>query len=673
MSGNNTATNNNDKTQISNNLKDSFDSLIFSKVFENLDLFMVDSFNVYKSNQNPYSDKELLNKVSKEIKASKLNFFDDIKSMANNLLQVLYTMGNIRDGKDLELYVSQVYNSLSGKIVQIGKTITQESRLNFKDYFNELQILQNTLKDVKSIADEMSKTNRALNTELTTSRTQLSTAKVNLERKTKRCDKLKNTIEEYKNNTQKLVSTVEYELERLKNISFDDFPAQVTNIQNVIKRQSSYQEDLYGNLDASPSRYGDDGRGSRPQSRLASPNRVPEQDSMWFDIENSQKRYEALLDSYQKIINDKDIMVKNIENDLTRSQRQKYDIEEEYQKSLREKEVQITELDLKVSELLFENTKLKSEVALKPLPEIKIEKEIVYLPPTDRTTELEEELKANLIDKEVKLTVMNETEVNLKIKNEQLKLDIMNLKTDLLNSGKKEVSLKKELDEKVTEFGIDADLMKRYNLVEVEKGKAKEQDIVYLEDRVTEQSTQMISVETDLDLYKNQYADLKAVLQVNANDLRTQVQLEQRLRAELNRNINRDLELKKVGETLALQIRHLQKELNEKDDMVAMLKRDLERFQDKTMNLSSALEKINSNKKRSPTKNPYNTSASKSPINPKSNEKSTINSFYPFPIVSTKPFHESDINSSPLRHSQTMNTSQNDFGNMPNRCWKQNR
>lgn len=328
MSGTNTTT---DKNEIANNLKMSLNLLAENTVFENLDLFMVDSFNTWKADQTPNGDKELLDKVSKEIKASKLNFFDDIKGMANNLMQVLYTMGNIKVSKDLELYVSQVYNCLSGNIVQIGQKITQESRLNFKDYFHELQVLQTTLKDVKSIADEMSKTNRGLNSELSHTKTQSNNYKINLERKTKRCDKLKKTIEEYKNNTLKLVCTVEMELDRLKMVKFEELPEHLNNIKLELNRQSSLGEDLYQDGAESPSRRGCDSKGvSRPQSRLASPTRGGDMDGVWFDIEKSQERYEALLDSYQKIINDKDNYMKNLEGDLSRSQLQKLSAEDDF-------------------------------------------------------------------------------------------------------------------------------------------------------------------------------------------------------------------------------------------------------------------------------------------------------------------------------------------------------
>ena len=416
MSGTNTTT---DKNEQANNLKMSLNLLAESTVFENLDLFMVDSFNTWKANQTPYGDKELLDKVSKEIKASKLNFFDDIKGMANTLMQVLYTMGNIKDSKELELYVSQVYNSLSGNIVQIGQKITQESRLNFKDYFHELQVLQTTLKDVKSIADEMSKTNRGLGSELSHTKTQSNNYKINLERKTKRCDKLKKTIEEYKNNTLKLVCTVEMELERLKMVAFEDLPEHLNNIKLELNRQSDVGQELYQDVEGSPTRRGGDSTGvSRPQSRLASPTRGGDMDGVWFDIEKSQERYEALLDSYQKIINDKDNYMKNLEGDLSRSQLQKLSAEDDFQRAIKGKETQIQDLDIKVNEVLFENTRLKADLALKPIPEVIVSEKLIYVE-KDGATRREGELENSLQDGEIKLRVAQETENNLKIKNEE--------------------------------------------------------------------------------------------------------------------------------------------------------------------------------------------------------------------------------------------------------------
>jgi len=141
-------------------------------------------------------------------------------------------------------------------------------------------------------------------------------------------------------------------------------------------------------------------------------------DGVWFDIEKSQERYEALLDSYQKIINDKDNYMKNLEGDLSRSQLQKLSAEDDFQRALKGKETQIQDLDIKVNEVLFENTRLKADLALKPIPEVIVSEKLIYVE-KDGATRREGELENSLQDGEIKLRVAQETENNLKIKNEE--------------------------------------------------------------------------------------------------------------------------------------------------------------------------------------------------------------------------------------------------------------
>ena len=56
---------------------------------------------------------------------------------------------------------------------------------------------------------------------------------------------------------------------------------------------------------------------------------------MWFDIEKSQERYEVLLNSYNKIITDKDEHIKTLFDDVQKVKRERSEIEDEYFNNLK--------------------------------------------------------------------------------------------------------------------------------------------------------------------------------------------------------------------------------------------------------------------------------------------------------------------------------------------------
>lgn len=94
--------------------------------------------------------------------------------------------------------------------------------VQLKDYFEDLTTLQNSLVQVKGMADDMGDANRQLNKERIDMANENSNMKDNLERKEKRIVKMKSTIDTYKSDIVKLISSVERELEKLKNLGTED-------------------------------------------------------------------------------------------------------------------------------------------------------------------------------------------------------------------------------------------------------------------------------------------------------------------------------------------------------------------------------------------------------------------------------------------------------------------
>ena len=114
-------------------------------------------------------------------------------------------------------------------------------------------------------------------------------------------------------------------------MSVDEIPDNLELLEKELQRQSSKMiENVNATFDSSFI-------GSSPgKSNIdKSPNR-------WFDIEKSQERYEVLLNSYNKIITDKDEHIKTLYDDFQKVKRERSDIEDEYFNQIREKDRLIT-------------------------------------------------------------------------------------------------------------------------------------------------------------------------------------------------------------------------------------------------------------------------------------------------------------------------------------------
>ena len=82
---------------------------------------------------------------------------------------------------------------------------------------------------------------------------------------------------------------------------------------------------------------------------------VDQRDNIWFDIEKSQERYEALLDSYQNIIKDKDLYLKQMEEEIASGKKEMYNLEDLNFNMVREK-------DRTINQLSSDNDDLQSKI-----------------------------------------------------------------------------------------------------------------------------------------------------------------------------------------------------------------------------------------------------------------------------------------------------------------------
>ena len=83
---------------------------------------------------------------------------------------------------------------------------------------------------------------------------------------------------------------------------------------------------------------------------------------IWFDIKKSQERYEGLLDSYQNVLKDKDAYIKQLEDEIAASKRERFNLENEHFDKIREKDRNIN--DMKSENDCFDNknNRLSAEI-----------------------------------------------------------------------------------------------------------------------------------------------------------------------------------------------------------------------------------------------------------------------------------------------------------------------
>jgi len=198
----------------------------------------------------------------------------------------------------------------------------------------------------------MAEANKTANKEKNLFHAENKNHKENLDRKDKRVTKLKETIETYRSSTLKLVHTVESELERLKFTQNDQ--TGLDQAMSNIKWDTQLAIDITNEWsEMSP------GRSPMPHSHGPA---EQQHDQIWFDIEKSQERYEAMLDSYQNIIKDKDIYLKQVEEELAAAKHERLDLEDQHFKVILAKDELIAKAEGKWAHL--ENTleSLKSDL-----------------------------------------------------------------------------------------------------------------------------------------------------------------------------------------------------------------------------------------------------------------------------------------------------------------------
>ena len=142
--------------------------------------------------------------------------------------------------------------------------------------------------------------------------------------------------------------------------------------------------------------------------------------------------------------------------------------------------------------------------------------------------------------------------------------------------------------------------------------------------------------EFDLSRQKNELSmtieavnELNIKLKMKSNEVELLLQTEEKLRREMDRNINNDIVLKTQRDKAIKEVEWLRDQLTNRDEKINQLEKYVVKYEDKSLKFAKTIEKLRSNV-RSPSPHSHRFAGKENA------SKNSINAFSPFPISSTK-------------------------------------
>jgi chromosome segregation ATPase len=257
-------------------------------------------------------------------------------------------------------------------------TKMQVSRQEWLDLHEENNTLKDTLSQIKVIVGNLETANRTANREKELARGEIENLKGNLDRKDRRTTRLKEALENYRKDTIKLVATVEMELERLRLCKPEDVGQEIEQVQNEFKRNSQRMVQIPDSLFNSPDKMSPM-RGTKNYDLQAPEFESPlmrgngldlktfqtgrtagTSGNVWFNFERAQERFEELLESYRRVITEKDSFIKALEGYLTDGKRQRNTLQEDHFQDVRVRNQRMSDLEAEKERLSTELFNLKT-------------------------------------------------------------------------------------------------------------------------------------------------------------------------------------------------------------------------------------------------------------------------------------------------------------------------
>lgn len=333
--------------------KNLFEGIANVKSFDEMIMSITEN---YETSNQLSQQSNFIGTVNNVVYGAKKNFLKDLRGLHNTLYKSFSFLLRSEDEEQKSFFLQALYGWL--RTFKITDNGDKGDDSQIKDYFGELNVVKSSLRDVKTLADEMADTNKLLNGENSNLKQQLKNAEENLERKNNRCDKLANTIDLYKTDTVKLIHQVELELEKLKMLNSDEQSFRIDKLKDKVRRASQEfaNDDFRGSL-MSPMK--------SPERKLNLINQSAnstDRDNIWFDIKKSQERYENLLDSYQNVLKDKDAYIRTLEDEIAESKKARFNLENEHFDRIREKDREINDMKSEMDGFENQITRLNAEI-----------------------------------------------------------------------------------------------------------------------------------------------------------------------------------------------------------------------------------------------------------------------------------------------------------------------
>lgn len=242
---------------------------------------------------------------------------------------------------------------------------------------------------------------------------------------------------------------------------------EIGNVKNLVRKQT---EEIIERNNDSP--------------RNGSPSKY-DHDNVWFDIEKSQERYEALLNSYQNIIKDKDEHIHQLEEEITNCRKERLKLEDEHFQMVRDKDRQISEAErngqdksIKLDQATKDyNVNLANMTAKVGNLEDGAKKNIKEL--TSLTSQLQD---ANEQIQELRKQLNEELESHIDLTGQMTSAQKENIKmskqinTGKIDADKKLIDQITKAEEEVKDLQQNNEVLKASNLIEREKVKSKEKE-----------------------------------------------------------------------------------------------------------------------------------------------------------------------------------------------------
>ena len=159
------------------------------------------------------NEAEFLQAISAKVQASKKKLIKDMRVFHNTVYKIFSFQLRSEDEEQKFLSVQQIFDWLRNFKIPLNDS---EIDVQLKNYFDDLSQLNNSMSQVKNMADDMGTANKLLNEELHAKTLELDTLKDKLNQKSTRNDKLASLVDRYKLDITSLISQVERELEKTR-------------------------------------------------------------------------------------------------------------------------------------------------------------------------------------------------------------------------------------------------------------------------------------------------------------------------------------------------------------------------------------------------------------------------------------------------------------------------